>query len=71
MSSRGQEENAHELYERALDLGLTGDTLRRCLCQYGSTLRWLGQNNASPAALDRAKKERPESARSASFARSR
>ncbi len=39
----GQEETARELYERALDLGLAGDALRRCLCQYGSTLRWLGQ----------------------------
>jgi tetratricopeptide (TPR) repeat protein len=57
----GQEEKARELYERALDLGLAGDTLRRCLCQYGSTLRWLGQYNASLAALDRAKKQWPES----------
>jgi tetratricopeptide (TPR) repeat protein len=57
----GQEEQARELYERALDLGLAGDTLRRCLRQYGSTLRWLGQYDASLAALDRAKKEWPES----------
>jgi tetratricopeptide (TPR) repeat protein len=57
----GQEEKARELYERALDLGLAGDTLRRCLCQYGSTLRWLGQYNTSLAALDRAKKQWPES----------
>ena len=57
----GQEEKARELYERALDLGLAGDTLRRCLCQYGSTLRWLGQYNASLAALDRAKRQWPES----------
>jgi tetratricopeptide (TPR) repeat protein len=57
----GQEEKARELYERALDLGLAGDTLRQCLCQYGSTLRWLGQYNASLAALDRAKRQWPES----------
>jgi tetratricopeptide (TPR) repeat protein len=57
----GQEEKARELYERALDLGLAGDTLRRCLCQYGSTLRWLGQYDKSLAALDRARKEWPES----------
>ena len=57
----GQEETARELYERALDLGLAGDALRRCLCQYGSTLRWLGQYDASLAALDRARKGWPES----------
>jgi tetratricopeptide (TPR) repeat protein len=57
----GQEGKARELYERAMDLGLAGDALRRCLCQYGSTLRWLGQYNKSLAALDRAKREWPES----------
>jgi tetratricopeptide (TPR) repeat protein len=57
----GQEQKACELYERALDLGLAGDTLRRCLCQYGSTLRWLGLYDKSLAALDRAKNEWPES----------
>src|SRR5580692_3399466 len=44
----GQEEKARELYERALDLGLAGDTLRRCLCQYGSTLRWLEEYAGNP-----------------------
>lgn len=57
----GQEEKARGLYERAMDLGLAGDALRRCLCQYGSTLRWLGQYDKSLAALDRAKREWPES----------
>jgi tetratricopeptide (TPR) repeat protein len=57
----GQEQKARELYERALGLGLAGDPLRRCLCQYGSTLRWLGEYDSSLAALDRAKKEWPES----------
>jgi tetratricopeptide (TPR) repeat protein len=57
----GQEEKARKLYERAMDLGLAGDALRRCLCQYGSTLRWLGQYDKSLATLDRAKREWPES----------
>ena len=57
----GQEERARELYERALDLGLAGDALRRCLCQYGSTLRWLGQYDKSLAVLKRAGKEYPRS----------
>jgi tetratricopeptide (TPR) repeat protein len=57
----GQEEKARGLYERAIDLGLAGDALRRCLCQYGSTLRWVGEYDRSLAVLDRARKEWPES----------
>ena len=57
----GQEERARELYERALDLGLAGDARRRCLCQYGSTLRWLRQCDKSLAVLDRARTEYPQS----------
>jgi tetratricopeptide (TPR) repeat protein len=57
----GQEEKARGLYEQAMDLGLSGDALRRCLCQYGSTLRWLGQYDKSLAAFDRAGKEWPGS----------
>ena len=57
----GQEEKARGLYEQALALGLAGDARRRCLCQYGSTLRWLGQYDQSLAALDRARREWPES----------
>lgn len=57
----GQEEKARGLYEQAMDLGLAGDALRRCLCQYGSTLRWLGQYDESLAALDRARTQWPES----------
>ncbi|QAY69458.1 tetratricopeptide repeat protein [Xylanimonas protaetiae] len=57
----GEEATARALYERALDLGLEGDALRRCLCQYGSTLRWLGELGASRAVLDRARREFPES----------
>jgi thioredoxin-like negative regulator of GroEL len=57
----GQEERARVLYERALDLGLAGDALRRCLCQYGSTLRWLGQLDESVAVLERARRAFPDS----------
>src|SRR5215475_9951322 len=57
----GQEATALGYYERALALGLGGDVLRRCLCQYGSTLRWLGRYDESLAALDRARTEFPGS----------
>ncbi len=57
----GQEERARELYERALDLGLAGDPLRRCLCQYASTLRWLGRLDESLAVTERARREFPDS----------
>jgi tetratricopeptide (TPR) repeat protein len=59
--SAGEEETARGLYERALDLGLDGDELRRCLCQYGSTLRWLQRYDESLAVLDRAGREFPGS----------
>jgi tetratricopeptide (TPR) repeat protein len=57
----GQEEVARGYYERALALGLDGDVLRRCLCQYASTLRWLGELDASLAVLDRARTQFPDS----------
>ena len=57
----GEEAKARQLYERALSLGLDGDVLRRCLCQYGSTLRWLGEYEASLAVLDRARAQFPGS----------
>jgi len=57
----GQEEKARGLYERALELGLAGDARRRCLCQYGSTLRWLEQYDKSLAVLDQARQGWPES----------
>lgn len=50
----GEEETAAGYYERALDAGLSDDTLRRCLLQYGSTLRNLGRFDESLAVLDRA-----------------
>ncbi|QAY62576.1 tetratricopeptide repeat protein [Xylanimonas allomyrinae] len=57
----GHEAEARARYEEALGLGLTGENLRRCLCQYGSTLRWLGEHDASLDVLDRARGEFPES----------
>lgn len=57
----GLEGEAAVRYERALALGLNGDDLRRCLCQYGSTLRWLGRLDESVAVLERARAQFPES----------
>jgi tetratricopeptide (TPR) repeat protein len=57
----GEEARARELYERALELGLDGEPRRRCLCQYGSTLRWLGRLEESLDVLDRASREFPGS----------
>jgi tetratricopeptide (TPR) repeat protein len=59
--SAGNEATAKGLYERALELGLEGPTLRRCLCQYGSTLRWLGELDASLKVLESARAQFPES----------
>ncbi len=57
----GQEERACGYYEQALDGGLDGDVLRRCLLQYGSTLRNVDRHEQSLAALQRARAEFPES----------
>lgn len=59
--SAGDETKAKGLYERALGLGLDGEPLRRCLCQYASTLRWLGALDASLAVLDQARARFPDS----------
>ncbi|MBW8871788.1 MAG: tetratricopeptide repeat protein, partial [Leifsonia sp.] len=56
----GQEEKAIGYYERALP-ALTGETRRKCLLQYGSTLRNLDRFDESLAALDRARDLFPES----------
>jgi tetratricopeptide (TPR) repeat protein len=56
----GQEERAILYYERALP-GLTGDTRRRCLLQYGSTLRNLGRFEESLDVFTKACAEFPES----------
>jgi len=57
----GEEETAAGYYERALAAGLSGDTLRRCLLQYGSTLRNLGRYDDSLAVLERARESFPAS----------
>jgi tetratricopeptide (TPR) repeat protein len=57
----GEEEKARGLYEQAMALGLDGDILRMCLCQYGSTLRWLERYEESLEVLDRAQREFPGS----------
>ncbi|MCU1514106.1 MAG: hypothetical protein JWO10_1196 [Microbacteriaceae bacterium] len=57
----GQEEVALGFYERAMELGLTGDWLRKCLSQYGSTLRNLGRMTDSLAVFERGRIEFPES----------
>lgn len=57
----GQESRARAHYEEALRLGLSGESLRRCLCQYASTLRWLGEYDASLQVLDRAARQFPTS----------
>ena len=57
----GEEEEALGYYEAALAAGIAADPLRRCLLQYGSTLRILGRLDESFAALERARAEFPES----------
>jgi tetratricopeptide (TPR) repeat protein len=57
----GREAEACVRYEEAMRLGLEGDTLRRCLCQYGSTLRWLERYGESRDVLLRAREQFPES----------
>ncbi|WP_433014981.1 tetratricopeptide repeat protein [Kribbella sp. CA-294648] len=56
----GQEEKALPYYEQALPR-LTGDTRRRCLLQYGSTLRILERFDESLEVFKAASKEFPES----------
>lgn len=56
----GQEEKALPYYEQALP-GLTGDTRRRCLLQYGSTLRILERFDESLEVFKAACKEFPAS----------
>ena len=57
----GREAEARVRYEEALRLGLSGEPLRKCLCQYASTLRWLGELDASLATIERARREFPDS----------
>ena len=57
----GDEATAAGYYEAALAAGLSGDTLRKCLLQYGSTLRLLGRYEDSVSVLDRALAGWPDS----------
>ena len=57
----GDEATAAGYYEAALAAGLSGDTLRKCLLQYGSTLRLLGRHEESVSVLDRALAGWPDS----------
>ncbi|MCC3273899.1 tetratricopeptide repeat protein [Arthrobacter zhangbolii] len=57
----GREEEAAGYYEQALAAGLSGDVLRRCCLQYGSTLRNLGRMEESLAVFARARQEFPGS----------
>ncbi|MGX5696985.1 tetratricopeptide repeat protein [Agromyces soli] len=57
----GEEQTAAGYYERAMAAGLDGDARRRCLLQYGSTLRNLGRLDESLGVLERARAEFPES----------
>lgn len=57
----GMEETAASFYERALHSGLSGDLLRRCYIQYGSTLRNLGALVRSGEVFERARQEFPDS----------
>lgn len=56
----GQEKKAVEYYEQALP-GLAGDTRRKCLLQYGSTLRNLERFDESIEVFRSAIQEFPES----------
>lgn len=57
----GEEQIAAGYYERAMAAGLSGDARRRCLLQYGSTLRNLGRLDESLSVLERARGEFPGS----------
>ena len=57
----GMEETAGSFYEQALQAGLSGDLLRRCYLQYGSTLRNLGAFTRSVEVFGRAREEFPDS----------
>jgi tetratricopeptide (TPR) repeat protein len=57
----GEEQTARTFYERALAAGLSGDVLRRCYVQYGSTLRNLGEIEASLEVFARARRDFPDS----------
>ncbi|TFD70908.1 tetratricopeptide repeat protein [Cryobacterium gelidum] len=57
----GKEQTARSFYEQALQVGLSGDLLRRCYVQYGSTLRNLGEFARSVEVFERARQDFPDS----------
>lgn len=57
----GREDTAVGYYEQAMAAGLAGDVRRRCLLQYGSTLRNLGRYDDSLRIFALARAEFPES----------
>lgn len=57
----GEELTALGYYEHAMQAGLAGDTLRKCLLQYGSTQRNLGRFEQSLATFAYARARFPES----------
>lgn len=57
----GDEAVAATYYERALEEGLSGDELRRCRLQYGSTLRNLGELTRSAEVFAQAREDFPDS----------
>jgi tetratricopeptide (TPR) repeat protein len=57
----GEEELARSYYERALAGGLQGGVRRRCLLQYGSTLRNLALFEESITVLEQARTDFPDS----------
>ena len=57
----GQEQTARSFYEQALQAGLSGDLLRRCYVQYGSTLRNLGELVRSDEVFQQARQDFPDS----------
>lgn len=63
----GEEATALGYYESAMAAGLSGESLRKCLLQYGSTLRILGRFEESLAALERARAGWPESPSARAF----
>ncbi|OUM42652.1 tetratricopeptide repeat protein [Arthrobacter sedimenti] len=63
----GQEDIARAFYEKALAAGLEDDLLRRCYVQYGSTLRNLGEYEASLEVFRAARAAFPRSPAIAAF----
>ncbi|WP_435169167.1 tetratricopeptide repeat protein [Paenibacillus glycanilyticus] len=56
----GLGDKAIPYYERAIELGLSGADLERCLMGLGSTYRYWGQYDKAVATLSRGMKEFPE-----------